>query len=117
MGDGAGGGQEGDGEHDGLDGFQPILLTRTVAPGEINTYCREPLKVKKSPSAHGLPGGNASDLRRTVYKRASGPGVRSKVMTRIDEIAEGIYRISTFVPEIAAPAGFTFNQYLIATNE
>ena len=33
--------------------------------------------------------------------------------TRADEIADKIYRISTFVPEIAAPAGFTFNQYLI----
>ncbi len=32
--------------------------------------------------------------------------------TRIDEIAEGIYRISTLVPEIG-PDGFTFNQYLI----
>ena len=37
--------------------------------------------------------------------------------TRIDEIAEGIYRISTFVPEIAAPAGFTFNQYLVPAAE
>jgi flavorubredoxin len=33
--------------------------------------------------------------------------------TRIDEIAGGIYRLSTFVPEIAPPAGFTFNQFLI----
>jgi flavorubredoxin len=33
--------------------------------------------------------------------------------TRVDRIADGICRISTFVPEIAAPAGFTFNQYLI----
>jgi flavorubredoxin len=33
--------------------------------------------------------------------------------TRIDEIAERIYRFSTYVPEIAAPAGFTFNQYLV----
>lgn len=33
--------------------------------------------------------------------------------TRIDEIAAGIYRLSTFVPEVAAPAGFTFNQFLI----
>jgi flavorubredoxin len=33
--------------------------------------------------------------------------------TRIDEIAGKIYRISSLVPEIAAPAGFTFNQYLI----
>jgi len=33
--------------------------------------------------------------------------------TRINEIADGIYRLSTFVPEIAAPAGFTFNQFLV----
>jgi flavorubredoxin len=33
--------------------------------------------------------------------------------TKIDEIADGIYRLSTFVPEIAPPAGFTFNQFLI----
>lgn len=37
--------------------------------------------------------------------------------TRIDEIAPGIHRISTFVPEIAAPAGFTFNQYLVAAEQ
>jgi flavorubredoxin len=37
--------------------------------------------------------------------------------TQIDEIAQHIYRFSTFVPEIAAPAGFTFNQYLIDANE
>ncbi len=33
--------------------------------------------------------------------------------TSISEIADGIYRLSTFVPEIAPPAGFTFNQFLI----
>lgn len=37
--------------------------------------------------------------------------------TSIDEITKGIYRISTFVPEIAAPMGFTFNQYLIEGDE
>ena len=37
--------------------------------------------------------------------------------TQINEITERIYRFSTFVPEIAAPAGFTFNQYLIDANE
>lgn len=36
--------------------------------------------------------------------------------TTIDEIAEGIYRIATFVPEIG-PTGFTFNQFLIAADE
>lgn len=35
--------------------------------------------------------------------------------TRIDEIARGIYRIST--PIRTTPAGFSFNQYLIAATE
>ena len=33
--------------------------------------------------------------------------------TKISEIANGIYRLSTFVAEIAPPAGFTFNQFLV----
>jgi flavorubredoxin len=37
--------------------------------------------------------------------------------TRINEIADGIYRLSTFVPEVAAPAGFTFNQFLVLGDE
>ncbi|HXQ41763.1 MAG TPA: hypothetical protein VN821_10875 [Candidatus Udaeobacter sp.] len=37
--------------------------------------------------------------------------------TRTSKIAERIYRFSTLVPEIAAPAGFTFNQYLIDAAE
>jgi len=37
--------------------------------------------------------------------------------TRIDEIANGIYRLSTFVPEIAPPAGMNFNQFLILGEE
>jgi flavorubredoxin len=41
-----------------------------------------------------------------------------KVMeTRINEIADGIYRLSTFVPDIAPPAGFTFNQFLVLGDE
>ena len=35
--------------------------------------------------------------------------------TRIDEIADGIYRIST--PVTVIPGGFTFNQYLITDDE
>jgi flavorubredoxin len=34
--------------------------------------------------------------------------------TRIDEIASGIFRISTAVPPEVMPGGFTFNQYLVA---
>jgi flavorubredoxin len=37
--------------------------------------------------------------------------------TKVDEIAAGIYRLSTFVPEIAPPAGFTFNQFLIEAEQ
>ena len=37
--------------------------------------------------------------------------------TRINEIADGIYRLSTFVPDIAPPAGFTFNQFLVLGDE
>ena len=33
--------------------------------------------------------------------------------TRIDEIGDGIYRISTRIPPSAMPGGFTFNQFLI----
>ncbi len=37
--------------------------------------------------------------------------------TRVNEIADGIYRLSTFVSEIAPPAGFTFNQFLVLGEE
>ena len=37
--------------------------------------------------------------------------------TKINEIANGIYRLSTFAPEIAPPAGFTFNQFLVIGDE
>lgn len=36
---------------------------------------------------------------------------------RVDEIAAGIFRISIFVPEIAPPAGFSFNSFLILGDE
>jgi len=37
--------------------------------------------------------------------------------TSVDEIADGIYRISTPVPASVVPGGFTFNQYLIRDDE
>jgi hypothetical protein len=36
---------------------------------------------------------------------------------KIDEIGDGIVRISVFVPDIAPPAGFTFNHFLILGDE
>ena len=37
--------------------------------------------------------------------------------TRVDEVAEGVFRISTSVPASVVPGGFTFNQYLIRDAE
>ncbi len=37
--------------------------------------------------------------------------------TIVNEIADRIYRISTFVPEVAAPDGFSFNQFLVDAGE
>src|SRR6478736_2705427 len=37
--------------------------------------------------------------------------------TKVSEIASGIYRLSTYVPDIAPPAGFTFNQFLVLGDE
>ena len=39
------------------------------------------------------------------------------MQTRINEISDGIYRLSTLVPEIAPPAGFAFNQFLVMAAE
>jgi flavorubredoxin len=39
------------------------------------------------------------------------------MQTRVHEIADGIYRLSTLVPEVAPPAGFTFNQFLLMADE
>lgn len=38
------------------------------------------------------------------------------MQTTVDEISDGIYRISTCVPDVA-PGGFTFNQFLVAADE
>jgi flavorubredoxin len=38
------------------------------------------------------------------------------VQTRVDQIADRIYRISTCIPDVA-PGGFTFNQFLVDAEE
>ncbi len=38
------------------------------------------------------------------------------MQTRVDEIADGIYRLSTLIAEVP-PHGFTFNQYLITAEQ
>ena len=36
---------------------------------------------------------------------------------KVDEIGDGIFRLSVFVPEVMPPAGFTFNHFLIRGEE
>jgi hypothetical protein len=37
--------------------------------------------------------------------------------TKLDEIADGIFRVSTLVPTINPPHGFSFNQFLLKADE
>lgn len=37
--------------------------------------------------------------------------------TQVDEIADGIYRLSTWIPDIVPPRGLTFNQFLVDAEE
>src|SRR6478752_3127552 len=43
--------------------------------------------------------------------------VETAMETKIAEIADGIYRLSTFVPQIAEPAGFAFNSFLMRSEQ
>lgn len=40
-------------------------------------------------------------------------GTAEGLQTRVDEVSDGVYRISTALPPSAIPGGFTFNQYLV----
>src|ERR1700712_5306071 len=48
--------------------------------------------------------------------RTPGAPTMNGMQTSVHEIAEGVYRLSTCVPEIG-PGGFTFNQYLLDGDE
>lgn len=43
--------------------------------------------------------------------------VSKEMGTRVDEIADAVYRISTPVPPAVVPGGFSFNQYLVIDDE
>jgi flavorubredoxin len=53
-----------------------------------------------------------TDSTTTTFTTGTGTGTG----TAVDEIAEGIYRISTWVPDVS-PVGFTFNQFLVTGDE
>jgi flavorubredoxin len=52
-----------------------------------------------------------------VAKLGNPPGLENAMKTCVDEIADGIYRLSTFFPEVVPPAGFTINQFLVLADE
>ncbi|MBF5042098.1 MBL fold metallo-hydrolase [Aggregicoccus sp. 17bor-14] len=43
--------------------------------------------------------------------------VNVEMGTRVDEVADGIFRISTPLPPSVVPGGFSFNQYLVVDDE
>ncbi len=45
------------------------------------------------------------------------PITNARSGTRIDEVADGIYRITTPIPPSAMPGGFSLNQYLVMDDE
>jgi hypothetical protein len=56
--------------------------------------------------------------RRALLRRCLSTLILEALMeTKISEIADGIYRLSAYVPDIALPAGFTFNQFLVVGDE
>jgi flavorubredoxin len=64
------------------------------------------------PRPRRLIGPPANDIATAI--RVSGALVME---SRIDEIGAGIYHLSIFVPDIAPPAGLTFNHFLFAGDE
>src|SRR3546814_4219022 len=49
--------------------------------------------------------------------QGAGSCLEAHMDTRADEIASGIFRLSTHLPEVAPPDGFTFNQFLILADQ
>ncbi len=68
-----------------------------------------------SSSASSIVGNGRADLQQLATLSRTPTG--SSRDSALDEIADGIYRISTWIPEVASPAGFTFNQFLVLADE
>src|SRR3954453_17732120 len=57
-----------------------------------------------------------TEIRRAPARPRSPHPAGGVMQANVDQIAERIYRISTFVPDIG-PTGFTFNQFLVDAEE
>jgi len=74
--------------------------------------------LKSMPNAGDGPAGRMNPpAARTRGGRQPISHLETVMQTSISEIADGIYRLSTYVPDIAPPAGFTFNQFLVMGDE
>src|SRR5262249_504784 len=83
------------------------------APGPRRRPWRHRPRPQKGRANRGIPR-CAGSPRPACCEHSSTPNRRHRSMeTRIDEIAPDIFRLSTYVPDVAPPAGFTFNQFLV----
>src|SRR5690348_11186944 len=71
-----------------------------------------------TPALRLSSGAIVKDARTWALASTPGRKIRGNRMdTRIDEIADSIYRISLYNPTVAPPAGLTYNVFLIAGDE
>jgi flavorubredoxin len=61
----------------------------------------------------GMSPRTANDYNALTHRLAG----RSQMTAKIDEIGDGIFRISVFVPQVLPPSGFTFNHFLLMDDE
>src|SRR4029079_6234509 len=80
-------------------------------------WCRRPAAgtARKEPENTGESRGKVVPLEPLSCQRKALK--ETPMETKISEIADGIYRLSTYVAEIAPPAGFVFNQFLVLGDE
>src|SRR6185436_13482506 len=92
--------------------FEGLGPARVRAPGVLDL--ESPHRKRKHLGSGGGRRGRRHPSSEPVSAILKGD-VMAAPTTRVDEIADGIYRIST--PTDVVPGGFTFNQYLIRDDE
>ena len=96
-----------------------FLSPKTVERHVSSLFTRLDVANRQELAAVARP--HLGDAERLIGGRApddphEGPAQDHRMQTNIHEIADGVYRLATVIPEVA-PGGFTFNQYLIDGDE
>src|SRR5918995_5960954 len=95
-----------------------VTATRAAVHADTHWRCRWGVRCGGRRRAHRARRGR-------VLQDPFGPGAGHRpsehggavlMETKVDEIADGIYRLSTLVPD-AAPGGFSFNQFVVDADE